>query len=67
MLGSAPLSKQTLGKLGLEIDNLRKLVLGPFNTSLEVLSPRNANSLCWFKSALSLCIYLLLKNRLSSH
>lgn len=55
MLGLAPLSKQALGKL--EIDNLRKLVLGPSNTSLEVLSPRNVNSLCWFKSALSLCIY----------
>lgn len=55
MLGLAPLLKQALGKL--EIDNLRKLALGPLNTSLEVLSPRNVNSLCWFKSALSLCIY----------
>lgn len=64
MLGLAPLSKQALGKL--EIDNLRKLVLGPLNTSLEVLSPRNVNSLCWFKSALFF-MYLLLQNRLSAH
>ena len=44
MLGLAPLSKRALGKLWLEIDNLRKLGLGLFSARSEVLSPRNANS-----------------------
>lgn len=44
MLGLAPLSKRAFGKRWLEIDNLQKLVLGPFNDGSEVLNPHSANS-----------------------
>lgn len=64
MLSLALLAKPALGKLGLEMDDLRKLVLGPFNAGSEVLNARRVNSSCWFKSVR---VYYFFPNRFTSN